>query len=204
MQLPALYAIVDPLATGRDPVDLGRAMLAGGARCLQLRWKDASARALLDAACALRVATRNASALLIVNDRADVARAADADGVHVGQDDVPVAAARAVVGPGRLIGVSTHDPDEARAAVADGADYLGVGPIYPTGSKAGALPARGLALLQGVRALTTLPLVAIGGITADTAPAVRAAGADSVAMIGALVHAPDVAAAVRTVLNRLS
>lgn len=202
--LPGLYAIVDPLATGRDPVALGRAMLDGGARCLQLRLKDASARELLAVACALREPTRAAGALLIVNDRADVARAAGADGVHVGQDDVPVSVARAILGPGRLVGVSTHDVDQARAAVRDGADYLGVGPIFDTASKAGALPARGLDLLHAVRAAVDRPLVAIGGITAETAAAVRGAGADSVAMIGALVGAPDVAAAVRNVLNRLS
>ncbi len=202
--LPALYAIVDPLATGRDPVTLGLALLEGGARCLQLRLKDTSARELVAVARALRAPTRAAGALMIVNDRPDVAAAADADGVHLGQDDVPVAVARAVLGDGRLVGVSTHDPSQVERAVRDGADYLGVGPIYATASKLGALPARGLALLHAVRPLTTLPLVAIGGIDADTAVAVRRAGADAVAMIGALVQADDVAAAVRTVLNRLS
>jgi thiamine-phosphate diphosphorylase len=202
-RLPALYAIVDPLDTGRSPLALAAAYLAGGARLLQLRLKAAPASELYEVALALRAVTRAVGALLIVNDRPDIAAAVDADGVHLGQTDVPVAVARAVLGPDRLVGVSTHDPEELRAAVDAGADYAGVGPIFATSSKAAALPARGLALLHAVRPLTDRPLVAIGGITADTAPEVLAAGADSVAMIGALAHAPDPAAAVRHVLARL-
>jgi thiamine-phosphate pyrophosphorylase len=202
-RLPRLYAIVDPLDTDRSPVALAAAYLAGGARLVQLRLKGAPTRTLYTTALAVRAVTRTMGALLVVNDRPDVAAAVDADGVHLGQDDVPVAVARAVVGPERWIGVSTHDVDEARAAVADGADYLGVGPIYDTTSKAAALPARGLALLRAVRALTDRPLVAIGGIGADTASDVLAAGADAVAMIAALARAADPALAVREVLARL-
>ena len=203
MRLPPLYAIVDPLDTGRDPAALAAALLAGGARLVQLRWKGASARELLAAARAIRPLARAASALFLVNDRPDVARAAEADGVHLGQDDLPVPAARRVLGPGRLIGVSTHDLDQARAAEAADADYIGVGPVYATATKPGALPPRGLALVSAVRAAVRCPLVAIGGITPETAAAVRAAGADAVAMIGALVRAGDPAAAVRETLARL-
>jgi thiamine-phosphate pyrophosphorylase len=152
----------------------------------------------------LRAATRRAGALLVVNDRPDVAAAVEADGVHLGQDDVPVAVARAVLGPDRFVGVSTHDLAEAAAALAAGADYLGVGPIYDTTSKQRALPARGLALLRAVRALTDRPLVAIGGITPETAADVRTAGADAVAMIAALARVADPAAAVRETLARLA
>src|SRR5207244_10608492 len=106
-------------------------------------------------------------------------------------------------GPDRWIGVSTHDEAEAAAAIADGADYVGVGPVFDTTSKATALPARGIALIRTVRALTDLPLVAIGGITPDTAEAVIASGADSVAMIGALTRAADPAATVRDLVRRL-
>ena len=204
MRLPPLYAIVDPLDTGRDPAALAAALLRGGARILQLRWPGASARELLAAARAIRPLARAAGALFLVNDRPDVARAAEADGVHLGQDDLPVAAARRVLGAGRLIGVSTHDPGQARAAEAAGADYLGVGPVYATATKPDALAPRGLALVSAVRAAVRCPLVAIGGITPETAAAVRAAGADAVAMIGALVRAPDPEAAVRDVLARLS
>ena len=109
----------------------------------------------------------------------------------------------AVLGPDRFVGISTHDLDEARAAVTAGADYLGVGPVYDTTSKVGALPARGFDLVRAVRALTDRPLVAIGGIDATTAPAVRDAGADAIAMIGALARVAEPAAAVRAVLAAL-
>ncbi|MCW5891627.1 MAG: thiamine phosphate synthase [bacterium] len=205
MTLPPLYAIVDPLDTARDPVALGEALLAGGARILQLRLKDASAREVLAVARVLVARARAAGARLVVNDRADVARAAGAAGVHLGQDDLPIAAARRVVGPGVVVGLSTHDVAQARAAAAAGADYLGVGPIYATTSKTNALTPRGLDLVAAVRAaVPECPLVAIGGIGPDTAAAVRAAGADAVAMIGALVRAPDPAAAVRDVVARLA
>jgi thiamine-phosphate pyrophosphorylase len=204
LRLPALYAIVDPLDTGRPPEDLAAAYLAGGARLLQLRAKDASSRELLRAAERIVALARAAGALFLVNDRPDVARAVDADGVHLGQDDLPVAAARRALGPSRLVGVSTHDLAEARAAVAAGADYIGVGPIYATTSKEKALPARGLDLVATVRAEVRCPIVAIGGITAETAPAVRAAGADAVAMIAALARAADPEAEVRRVIAALS
>src|SRR5438067_11542573 len=143
MRVPPLYAIVDPLDTGRDPAALAAALLRGGARILQLRWPGASARELLAAARAIRPLARAAGALFLVNDRPDVARAAEADGVHLGQDDLPVAAARRVLGAGRRIGVSTHDVDEARAAATAGADYVAVGPIYATTSKEHPPPPQG-------------------------------------------------------------
>ena len=203
IRLPRLYAIVDPLDTGRSPIDLAAAYLAGGARLLQLRLKHATPRGLHEAALALRTLTRTAGAFLVVNDRPDVAAAVGADGVHLGQTDVPVSVARAILGPDGWVGVSTHDLDEVRAGIAAGADYLGVGPVYDTASKAGALPARGLDLVRAARSLTDRPLVAIGGITAETAGAVLTAGADAVAMIGALAHADDPARAVETLLDRL-
>jgi thiamine-phosphate pyrophosphorylase len=171
---------------------------------VQLRLKGTGAGTMLAAAAAIAPRARAAGALFLVNDRPDVARAADADGVHLGQDDVPVAAARRVLGPGKLVGVSTHDPEELAAAVAADVDYVGVGPVYATSSKVGARAPRGLDLVRAARRLTTLPLVAIGGITPDTAPAVLAAGADAVAMIGALVRAADPAATVRETVARLA
>jgi thiamine-phosphate pyrophosphorylase len=159
---------------------------------------------LLAAAAAIAPRARAAGALFLVNDRPDVARLVDADGVHLGQDDVPVPAARHVLGAGKLVGVSTHDPGELAGAVAAGADYVGVGPVYATTSKAGALAPRGPDLVRAARRLTTLPLVAIGGITPDTAAVVLDAGADAVAMIGALVRAADPEATVRTTVARLA
>jgi thiamine-phosphate pyrophosphorylase len=204
LALPRLYAIVDPLDSGLDPLRLADAMLAGGARLLQLRLKDASARTLLDVARALRVRTRRHGAVLIVNDRPDVARAAEADGVHLGPDDLPVAAARRLLPRPALIGVSTHDDHELAAALAADPDYVAGGPVYATTSKVGARPGRGLEASAATRRRTTLPLVAIGGITLATAAAVRRAGADGVAMIGGLVRAPDVAAATRQVVAALA
>jgi thiamine-phosphate pyrophosphorylase len=202
-RLPALYAIVDPLDTGIDPVHLGDAMLAGGARLLQLRLKDADTSTGLAVARTLREHTRRLGALLLVNDRPDLARACAADGVHLGQDDLPLAAARRILPPPAIIGISTHDDDELAAAIAAGPDYVAVGPIFGTTSKVAALPSRGLESVRTARQRTSLPLVAIGGITPDTAAMVRWAGADSVAMIGALVRAPDVAAATRAAVAAL-
>jgi thiamine-phosphate pyrophosphorylase len=197
LALPALYAIVDPLDTGADPVALGDAMLAGGARLLQLRLKDAPARSLLAVARQLRARTSRCGALLVVNDRPDVARAAGADGVHLGPEDLPVAAARRILPPPAFVGVSTHDDEELAAALAAAPDYVAIGPLYATRSKRGSRPPRGLEVVRAARLRTALPLVAIGGITLDTAAAVRRAGADSVAMIAALVRTPDVTAATR-------
>ena len=187
-----LYLIVDPLDTGRDPLALTRAMLAGGARLLQLRLKTTATGDLLATAHAIRDLTAAAAATFIVNDRTDVARACGADGVHLGQNDLPVAAARTVLGPGPLIGLSTHSETQLADARSAGADYLAFGPIFATTSKSAADPVLGCERLQTVRGLTATPLVAIGGITAATAPAVLAAGADAVAVIAAIVRAPDV------------
>ncbi|MCC6849092.1 MAG: thiamine phosphate synthase [Deltaproteobacteria bacterium] len=193
MILPSrLYAIVDPLDTGRDPIALARAMVAGGARVLQLRLKATATGELLTASEKVREIAAAAGAIFVVNDRADVARACGADGVHLGQEDLPVAAARAVLEPGRLVGFSTHSETQLAAARASGADYLAFGPLYATTSKSAADPVLGCERLRNARTLTTTPLVAIGGITAATAPAVLAAGADAVAVIAALVRAPDV------------
>ncbi len=201
MTLPSrLYAIVDPLDTGRDPLDLARAMLAGGARLLQLRLKATATGVLLATAERMRELTAAAGATFIVNDRADVARACGADGVHLGQDDLPIEAARTVLGPGPIVGFSTHSETQLAAARARGADYLAFGPIYATTSKSNADPVLGCERVRAARALTAGPLVAIGGITAATAPAVLAAGADAVAIIGALVRAPDVERATAEIL----
>jgi thiamine-phosphate diphosphorylase len=201
LRLPRLYAIADPLDTGRGPAELAAALLAGGAGLVQLRLKGARARELLEAALAIEPLCRRSGALFLVNDRPDVARGAGADGVHLGQDDVPVWVARRILGAGGVVGVSTHSVEEACAAEAAGADYVGVGPVYPTATKERGLPPRGVELVRAVRAAVRCPIVAIGGISAETAPEVWGAGADAVAMIGALARAADPAAAVRRVLR---
>ncbi len=197
-----LYAIADTL--GRPELSflgLAEQICAGGARLLQLRVKDRPTREFLTIAQEVRTICHRYGSLLIINDRADIALAVEAEGVHVGQEDLPLAAARKVLGPGKLIGVSTHDPAQALAAGRGGADYLGFGPLFGTSTKATGYSARGLDQLREVRALVSLPIVAIGGITAERAPAVLAAGADAVAMISELVLANDITAKVRETLE---
>jgi thiamine-phosphate diphosphorylase len=145
---------------------------------------------------------REVGALFIVNDRADIAVAAEADGVHVGQDDMPAREARRLLRPGMVVGVSTHDEDQARAAVSEGADYVAVGSIFPTTSRA-EFQLVGTDLIRRVRPAIPVPLVAIGGITVDNAAEVIRAGADGVAVISAICAQPDPEAATRTLLDRL-
>lgn len=179
---------------------LAHALLDGGAPILQLRMKGADARALLAVARVLAPLCRARGATFIVNDRLDVALASDADGVHLGQEDLPLAAARTLAPRPFLIGVSTHDLEQAHAAVAGGADYIGFGPCFPTATKQNPDPVVGLERLAAACALP-IPVVAIGGITLDHVPAVVRAGATAAALISAVNHAPDVTAAARAVAS---
>jgi thiamine-phosphate pyrophosphorylase len=186
---------------GRPLLDVAAAALDGGATVIQLRDKAAATRALVEEGLALRELTRARGALLIVNDRVDVALAVDADGAHVGQNDMPAALARRLLGHDRILGVSAANAAEADAAVAAGADYLGVGPIYPTRGKADAGAPVGAGLLRELAVRGSTPLVAIGGITAANAAEVVRAGACGVAVITAVVNAEDVAAAARALVD---
>lgn len=194
-----LYPIVDLGVRGRwPPLELAEILLRSGARLLQLRAKQASTREVVDLARLLRERATAHGALLMVNDRADVARLVAAAGVHLGQDDLSPEDARNLLGPDAIIGLSTHDPDQVSDA--DGrpaVDYIGFGPIFPTAHKDNPDPCQGLAGLAAIRPRTRLPIVAIGGITSETARDVLAAGADAVAMIGALATAADPAEIVR-------
>jgi thiamine-phosphate pyrophosphorylase len=192
VRLPSpLYVILDgEAARGRALPDLLEAVLAGGGRLIQLRDKTRAMADLLPLARSLRARCRAAGALFIVNDRADLARAVEADGLHLGQDDLPAAAARRILPPPMILGVSTHDPTQARQAVADGADYVAVGSMYPTATKAG-FQLVGPDLLRRVRPDVPVPLVAIGGITESNVGEVMAAGADAAAVISAVCGAPD-------------
>jgi thiamine-phosphate pyrophosphorylase len=192
MVFPKLYAITDTGLSNCAHVEIVTRLLAGGARVIQLRDKDASAKELFEAAQACLQLTRAVGATLLINDRADIALAADADGVHLGQDDLTVAEARAMLGPQKIIGVSTHSLAQVEAALVTSTNYIAVGPIFPTTTKANPDPVVGLELLRQARTLTSLPLVAIGGITLATAPEVIAAGANSVAVISALYPPPRV------------
>jgi thiamine-phosphate pyrophosphorylase len=204
VRLPSpLYAILDrSAARGRDLPGLLDAVLAGGCRLVQLREKTMPLGDLLPLARSLARRCREVGALLIVNDRADLALAAGADGLHVGQDDLPARQARRLLRSGMILGVSTHDPEQARRAVADGADYVAVGSIFPTTTKAG-FQLVGPELIRRVRPEVPVPLVGIGGITAENAPSVLGAGADAVAVISALCATPDPEAATRAFLARI-
>jgi thiamine-phosphate pyrophosphorylase len=181
-------------------LDVVQRVLAAGAPAIQLRAKAAGAGAQIELARALREATRQAGALFFVNDRVDVALAVGADGAHLGDDDLPLGAARAIVPPGFLLGRSVDTPAEARAAVREGADYLGAGPVFPTTSKADAGAVLGPAGIREIAAATVLPTVAIGGIEPGNVDQVFATGAAGVAVIRGVLQAPDPAGAARALL----
>lgn len=185
-----LYVILDRSASGgRDLLGLTDAVLGAGARWIQLRDKEASTRALTALARQVGERVRAAGGVFVVNDRLDVALAVGADGVHLGQDDLPAADGRRLA-PGLILGVSSHSLEQARRAQADGADYVALGSIFPTGSKP-SFELVGLEALRLVRPHLRVPLVAIGGITLERVPAVLAAGADGVAVISAIGLAED-------------
>ncbi len=190
-----LCVITDPSLAGRDHVAIATEALAGGADMIQLRDKLGDLRALLPQARAIQALCCARGAIFIVNDRLDLALAVRADGVHVGQEDLPAEAARHLLGPGKILGVSTHNRGQAEAALAAGADYIGFGPMFPTGTKETGYTSRGLAGLREVQAAVRLPILAIGGITLETAADVIIAGATAPAVISAIVAAPDIAAA---------
>ncbi len=203
--LPRLYAIIDPAqAGGRSSVEVAEALLAAGVRLIQYRDKQASSGELYASAQQVAECVRKAGGTFIVNDRADVALAVDADGVHVGQDDLPVESARALLGPGKLIGFSTHVLEQVRDADRSTADYIAFGPIFPTASKENLDRVVGLSGLREARKATRKPLVAIGGITLESARAVIDAGADSIAVISALVGASDIAGRAREFLKQVA
>ncbi len=194
-----LCVITDPqLCRGRPHRQVVEAAIAGGADAIQLRDKAAAGGSLYRVALELREITRRANVSFIVNDRLDIALAVDADGVHVGQQDLPASAARRVLGPGKILGVTAETVEEALLAEKDGADYLGVGPVFEArGTKSDAGPPQGPAIIATMRPHTRLPIVAIGGIKAANARLVREAGADCAAVISAIVGADDIAQAAR-------
>jgi thiamine-phosphate pyrophosphorylase len=194
-----LYVITDEqVGRGRSHLQIAEAAILGGADVLQLRDKESSGGRLFRVALQLRKLTREAKVPLIVNDRLDIALAVDADGVHLGQADLPASVARNIMGSGRILGVSAETVAEAVAAEKDGADYLGVGPVFDArGTKPDAGEPQGLELIANVRRHCRLPIVAIGGIDADNARKVLEAGADAVAVISAIAAADDIEEAAR-------
>jgi thiamine-phosphate pyrophosphorylase len=201
----SLIVVTDAEQTaGRALVDVVQAALQGGAPSVQLRAKHASAREMVALAHTLLPLTRAAGALLWVNDRMDVALAAGVDGAHLGDDDLPLEAARRIAPEGFLLGRSVDTPELARAAVAAGADYLGVGPAFATGSKSDAGQPIGIEGVERVAASVEVPVVAIGGIDATNTARLAAAGAAGVAVIRAVMAAPDVESATRALLGAVA
>ncbi len=198
---PRLYVILDRAAAhGRDLLTILDATLAGGCRLVQLREKEWPSGRLLPLAERLRDRCRQAGATFIVNDRVDLALAVDADGVHLGQDDLPPAPARALLRRGMILGLSTHSVEQARAARAAGADYVAVGSMFPTGTKPD-FQLVGPELVGKLRGEIGVPLIGIGGITHDNVARVIRAGADGVAVISAVCAAPEPEAATRRLLD---
>jgi thiamine-phosphate pyrophosphorylase len=182
---------------GRDNLTVIKAAIDGGATTIQLRNKTASTSVLIEEGLALRTLTKERGVLLIVNDRVDVALAIDADGAHVGQDDMPAPLARKLLGSHRILGVSVSNSAEAQAAIAADADYLGVSPIFSTLTKTDTGPATGIQLLTELAAQHKIPLVAIGGINVENTTEIIQAGAAGIAVITAVVYAKDITAATR-------
>ena len=204
MKAPALYVILDRTVAGdRDLDAILAAALAGGAGMIQLREKTWPSGTLFPAAQRLRARCRAAGVPFIVNDRVDLALAVEADGVHLGQDDLPPAAARALLRPGMIMGLSTHSVEQAKAAQAAGADYVAIGSMFPTASKPG-FRLVGPALAREVRPVVRVPLIGIGGITPENVGDVIAAGADGVAVISAICAAPSPEAAARRFVTAIA
>jgi thiamine-phosphate pyrophosphorylase len=202
--LSGLYIILDPsICPTRPLIEVLTAAADAGASLFQYRNKTASMKDAYVEALALRQTAANADVCFIVNDRCDLAMAVDADGVHLGQGDLPLGLARKIMGADKLIGISTHSAEQVQEATAGKPDYLGFGPIFKPGSKQDHDPVVGLEGLRAMRSLTSIPVFAIGGIQFDRVGAIITAGANGVAVISAILTATDIRHAVREFLARM-
>ncbi|HWQ64010.1 MAG TPA: thiamine phosphate synthase [Methanospirillum sp.] len=199
-----LYVVTDEeLSHGLSHVEIARQAVAGGADVIQLRDKKLPGRDLFRAACDIRAVTARSGALFIVNDRLDVALASKADGVHIGQQDLPLSYVRPLAPSPFIIGVSVSSVEQAKEAEQEGADYVAVSPVFSTGSKQDAGHGPGLGLVRGISDTVSIPVIGIGGIHTDNAGDVFAAGADGVAVISAVVSQPDITEAARAFKLRI-
>lgn len=199
-----LYVVTDiVLSRGRSPLEIARAALEGGADAVQLRDKSSPAMNLCRLASEIQPMARKFGALFVVNDRVDVALVTGADGVHVGQEDLPARETRRLLPRPVILGVSAGTVDEARRAEKDGADYLGVGPLFRTATKPDAGDPLGIDGFARIVRSVSIPVVAIGGITLDTVAAVMGAGASGIAVASAVAAADDMAAAARAIKRRI-
>lgn len=203
-QVAGLYLVTSQaLSNGRTTLEIVKAALAGGVKLIQLREKEMALRDYVRLAGQVRALTFKAGCLLIINDRVDVALAVGADGVHLGQDDFPVPAARRLA-PDLIIGASTHDVEEALRAQEEGASYVNIGPIYPTGTKVWEGAYLGIEGLRAIAAVTKVPFTVMGGIKQHHFPDLLKAGVRTIALVTAVTAAPDPEAATRMLLNQLA
>ena len=201
--LPKLYPITDTRLTGLSHAEQVERLAAGGATLIQLRDKAASPRDFYEAALAAMKVARGLNVRIIINDRVDIAAAVRADGVHLGQDDLPPDRARAILAPGAIIGFSTHNLKQALEADSTSADYVAFGPVFQTSTKEDPDPVVGLGRLAEIRLRVSKPIVAIGGITLDRAASVIEAGAASVAVISDLYSAGEISERVAAFISRI-
>jgi thiamine-phosphate pyrophosphorylase len=188
----SLYVVVGPDCVRAGSImDVADAAVAGGATAIQLRFKDAALTKVVDTGRELRLRLQASGVPLIVNDNAEAAVEIDAQGLHIGQDDIPPSEARAIIGPERILGLSITDAAQLDSIDSAVVDYLGVGPVFHTGTKADAAPPMGLGTLTAIAESTRLPIVAIGGIDASNGEAVIRAGADGIAVVSAVCSASD-------------
>jgi thiamine-phosphate pyrophosphorylase len=202
--MPRLYVILDAGLVRGPAQEIARQLMNAGVRLLQYRAKNLPAREVLETSRQLAEAARQAGANFFVNDRPDLAYLSGAHGVHVGQDDLSVEQARAIIGQDHWVGVSTHNPQQFQHAIATSADYVAIGPIFATTSKANPDPVVGTDMIRRLRPLTAKPIVAIGGIRLENAAEVIEAGADSVAVISEILAAADPAARAAQLIQRLA
>jgi len=201
--LPRLYVILDAALLTVPETECAQKLADAGVRLLQYRNKRASTRELFESSIELVSLLAPMNVSVVVNDRADVAVLAGANGVHVGQEDLGVEKGRQVVGPEKLVGVSTHNVEQFQRAAASSADYIAVGPIFATGTKSSPDSVVGTEFIRKVRLLTDKPIVAIGGITLERAPEIIESGADSVAVISDILAAPEPGMRARQYINLL-
>lgn len=201
-RIEGLYVIVQPYG-GRTAAEIAELAVRGGAKVIQLRWKGVSTRRLLDEAYKVAEVCRKLGAVFIVNDRADVALLCGADGVHVGEEDLTVAEARAILGERAVVGRSVDTPEGAEEAEREGASYVSIGPIFPTSTKPDAGRPLGLRAVAEAKRRVRIPLVAIGGINAENVAQVVRAGADAVAVVSAVCFAPDPEGAAEEMARRI-
>ncbi|MDR1241302.1 MAG: thiamine phosphate synthase [Deltaproteobacteria bacterium] len=195
-----LYGILDyGLSRGRSNIEVAARMLEAGIKIIQYREKDRKMGVIFEECKAIRALTREAGAVFIINDFADIVNLTDADGLHIGQEDLPVPAARSLIGPARILGLSTHSPAQADAAVEAGADYIGVGPLFFTKTKKDVCQPVGLEYLDYVVKTHNIPFVAIGGIKTGNIREVAAHGAGLCCLVSEIVGADDIGAAINEI-----